>query len=193
MKNTRLTKRFPRGGHAEQRTRGKERTPTRMMRRILHAQRRRFHVLHLARNLGVLRIVDHHVSGPAAAGGEDVLLDGGRDEVFGRGAGFRGVDVACGRGSLSAFASGLGIADRTVTACVSGSLTCASATVRDISRAAHLQWWRGKLLDAIRIRGSRGLRSEREVVSGIRCGRRRSQVRRRSEDKRKTGQVERSR
>lgn len=56
-----------------------------MMSRLLDAQRRRLDILTLARKLGVVGIVVHHVSGAAAAGGVDVLFDGGGDEVWGRG------------------------------------------------------------------------------------------------------------
>lgn len=57
--------------------------------------RRGFHVLTLACDLGPLWIVVHHVSGTAAAGGVDVLLDGRGDEVLGVGGGRLPGDVSC--------------------------------------------------------------------------------------------------
>lgn len=72
----------------------KRRTPSGMMRSVFHAQRRRLHVLHLARDLWVLRIVDHHIARSSAAGSKHLLFDRGGDKVLGRGAVFGGVDVA---------------------------------------------------------------------------------------------------
>ena len=71
-------------------------TSTHEMRCFFHAQRGGVHVLHLPSEFGVFRVVVHHVAGAAATGGEDILFDGGRDEVFGSGAGFLGAreDVA---------------------------------------------------------------------------------------------------
>lgn len=56
---------------------------------------RRFNVLALARNLRVLGVILHHVARATAASGVDVLLDGGRDEVLGRGGRGIGVHVSC--------------------------------------------------------------------------------------------------
>lgn len=70
-------------------------TPSSMMSCLLDAQRRRLDVLALARKLRVLRVVVHHVSGAAAAGGVDVLFDRGGDEVGGRGGRFGCEHVAC--------------------------------------------------------------------------------------------------
>lgn len=65
---------------------------------------RRFDVLALARNLRVLGVILHHVPRPSAAGCVDVLLDGGGDEVFGRGGRGLRVHVACAE-VMSAFMS----------------------------------------------------------------------------------------
>lgn len=60
----------------------KKHTPSSMMRRLLDSQRRCLDVLTLARNLRALRVVVYHISRSAAAGGVDVLFDGGGHEVF---------------------------------------------------------------------------------------------------------------
>jgi hypothetical protein len=53
-----------------------------MVRALLDAHRRSLNILAFARKLGVIGVIVHHVSRAPAAGGVDVLLDGGRDEVL---------------------------------------------------------------------------------------------------------------
>ena len=53
------------------------------------------HVLTLARKLRMVGIPMHHISRSTTAGGEDILFDGRRDEVFGRGSIIVRIDVPC--------------------------------------------------------------------------------------------------
>lgn len=53
-----------------------------MMRRLFNSQRRRLDVLTLARNLRALRVIVYHIPRSAAAGGVNVLFDGGGHEIF---------------------------------------------------------------------------------------------------------------
>ena len=67
-----------------------------MRRMILVTHNRGLDVLHLARKLRAVRIVVKHVSGAAAAGREDVLLDGWCHQVLRGCLGFAGVDISWG-------------------------------------------------------------------------------------------------
>ena len=70
-------------------------TSSREVNSVFRPLGRGVHVLTLARKLGMVGIPMHHVSRSTTAGGEDVLFDGRRDEVFGRGRIVVRIDVSC--------------------------------------------------------------------------------------------------
>lgn len=71
------------------------RTSSGKMPALLDPLRRCLDVLALTSDLRVLGVILHHVARATAASGVDVLLDGGRDEVLGRGGRGIGVHVSC--------------------------------------------------------------------------------------------------
>jgi hypothetical protein len=70
-------------------------TSTGEMNALFRPLGRGLNVLTLARKFGMVRILMHHVPRSAATGRENVLFDGRRDQVFGRGRIVVRIDVPC--------------------------------------------------------------------------------------------------